>query len=362
MLELGWETAAIAGGGYVNERRGLAQGFEFFDSHTFGAVNRIGRAIDWIQKDRDPTRPFFMFLHTYEVHYPYLPNEETINRFDSEYQGPLRKAVADAREFAEDYIKQFPEKSPIGPVQKKFFKPLFEREDFSDRDKEFVFALYDAEIAIVDREFKRLLQYLESAELDKNTIILVTADHGEELWDHGYFGHHRVWDEVMHIPFLAKIPGGPSGVRRTDSMDLVDVMPSLLGLLDSPIPQAAVGKRVNWIQAPTHIEERVHIHQANWPHARDAVRNGASKVHFFPGEELPPEVFDLSQDPGENSDLSITQSGKSQIAQAELTFQTFLQSSTQIRKTWNLFPVFHGLGSFTPEMRSELEGLGYLDQ
>ena len=361
MSELGWETAAIAGGGYVNERRGLAQGFDYFDSHTFGAVNRVGRAIDWIKEDRDFSRPFFMFLHTYEVHYPYLPDEEMINRFDSEYQGPLRKAVSDARIFAEDYIAKFPEKSPIGPVQKQFFKPLFEREDFSDRDKEFVFALYDAEIAIVDREFKKLLQFLKMANLDENTVILVTADHGEELWEHGYFGHHRVWDEVMHIPFLAQIPGGPEGVRRSDSMDLVDVMPSLLKLLEAPIPQAAVGEAINWLQAPAQAVERVHIHQANWPKARDAVRTGETKVHFFPDEEFPPQVFNLAIDSNEANDLAPTNAGQKQIEQANQTLESFLQFSSQLRKTWNLFPVFHGLGSLTSEMKSELEGLGYLD-
>lgn len=356
MRDSGWQTTAIAGGGYVNERRGLAQGFDYFNSQTLGVVNRIDHAIDWLNQMREVEKPFFMFLHTYEVHYPYLPDEEHINRFDSEYVGPLRDAVAAARIFVDDYMAKNPNKSPIGPAQKKFFKPIFDGNDFSDRDKEFVFALYDAEISIVDEQFARFMVELERLGLADNTIIIITSDHGEELWDHGYFGHHRVWDEVMHIPMLIKLPGHHGGVRRQDSIDLVDLMPSLLAELGLDLPDCAVGKAVNFRRPPTEIEERVHVHQANWPQARQAWRKGDYKVHFFPDEGLAPQSYDLSVDPNELTNTA----NSAWISAATSDLNDFWQRSDQLREDCGLFPVFHSLGSFTPEMREELAGLGYI--
>lgn len=358
MRDSGWQTAAIAGGGYVNERRGLAQGFDYFNSKTLGAVNRIDHAINWLKNKRNQEQPFFMFLHTYEVHYPYLPDEEHINRFDAEYQGPLRKAVSDARVFVDDYMAKNPNKSPIGPAQKQFFKPLFENENFSERDKEFVFALYDAEIAIVDEQFAKFQTALKAQGLDENTIIIITSDHGEELWEHDYFGHHRVWDEVMHIPMMVQLPKHDGETRRQDSIDLVDVMPSLLSELSLDIPDCAVGQSISFRTKPESFEERVHVHQANWPKDRQAWRLGNNKVHFFPDEGLAAESYELSSDPTEKNNTN----DQEWITRGRTGLGQFMDASNRLRESCGLFPVFHSLGSFTDEMREELAGLGYIQE
>jgi len=360
LQESGFQTAAIAGGGYVNERRGLAQGFDLFDSRTFGAKDRMDRALRWLEEERKEDSPFFMFLHTYQVHYPYFPDDETIDRFDAEYQGPLRDAVRGARDFAAEYLKKNPTKSPIGPVQKQFFKPLFEADEFSDRDKEFVFALYDAEINIVDREFARLRAWLEESGHAEDTMIVITSDHGEELWEHGYFGHHRVWEEVMHIPLLVSVPGGPSGVRRQDSGDLLDLMPTILGELDLELPDSCQGLDLQVHDPHPDLGPREHVHMANWPEAREARRFGNEKVHVYPGSDTHAQCFDLESDPHETKDLADTSGGKKIIAEFETQLAEFHRRSEKVRKQFGLFPVYHSLGSFTPEMRAELEGLGYL--
>ncbi len=359
----GWQTAAIAGGGYVNARRGLAQGFELFDSRTLGAEDRMNRALQWLGQERDPNKPFFLFLHTYEVHYPYVPPKEYVNRFASDYQGPLHQVVEQARTFNADFLRRFPDRNPIGEVQRRFFKPLFDSPDFDQKDRDFVHTLYDAEIAVVDDQFARLEAMLQETGLAENTIVIVTSDHGEELWEHDYFGHHRVWEETMHIPLLIRHPQGPIGVRRSDSVDLVDLMPTLLAAVGLPLPAQVAGRVVSL----TSLEPEgvgpgpSHVHQANWPAARAAWRNDSRKVHFFPDEGFPPQVYDLGADPGERQDLANTESGRISITEARRALDRFRKAAVQRRKDFGLLPVIHAISSFTPEVVAELQGLGYVE-
>ena len=355
LLESGYQTAAVAGGGFVNERRGLAQGFELFDSKTLGAVNRIERALAWLEEERDPDKPFFLFLHTYEVHYPYLPDEQTIERFAPGYQGPIREAVGKAR----DLLASGSVKDPIGDIQNEFFKPLF-KGDLTPEQIDFVHDLYDAEIWITDREFARVLAWLDEAGIRDDTIVLITSDHGEELWEHGYFGHHRVWEETMHIPLLVQLPDGPRGVRRGDSIDLVDLMPSLLAELGIEAPDTVQGATVDLRKAPATVQPRNHVGQANWPLARVAWRIGEQKAMFFPDEGIDPQVFHLDEDPREQEDRAGAPGGRELIRQAQDWLRAFQDRSDAHRERFRLHPKIHALSNFTPEMIRELEVLGYV--
>ena len=209
LRDAGWQTAGIADGGFVKEERGLHQGFELFESKTTGVGGRVDRALEWLREERDPERPFFLFLHTYEVHSPYMPELEYVDRFDPDYRGPLREAVRQARQ----WVAENPLANPINKPQERFFKPLFEAQGFSPEDQAFVRTLYDAEIAMVDDEFARLRAYLRESGLDQDTAIVVTSDHGEEFWEHDYWGHHKLWEETLRVPLIARLPGGPPGAR-----------------------------------------------------------------------------------------------------------------------------------------------------
>ena len=120
---------------------------------------------------------------------------------------------------------------------------------FEPEDREPMHALYDGELALLDREIERTVKTLERLGLLENTLIIIGADHGEELLEHGFVGHAstsreaHLYDEIINIPFLIffpkKIPSG--GVIRTQVRG-IDVMPTVLDLLGIPTPDYLEGR------------------------------------------------------------------------------------------------------------------------
>jgi arylsulfatase A-like enzyme len=110
----------------------------------------------------------------------------------------------------------------------------------TDDEQTFLRGLYDGEIAYVDEQIGRFLDFLEEHDLLDATAVVITADHGEEFWDHGSFEHgHSLYDELVHVPLWLKLPAGsrfessrpPTGV--TDRLAChVDILPTLLDLLE----------------------------------------------------------------------------------------------------------------------------------
>ncbi|MBT3341302.1 MAG: sulfatase-like hydrolase/transferase, partial [Planctomycetes bacterium] len=352
----GYQTAAVADGGFLTDRRGLAQGFELFDSKTLWVKNRMDRALKWLKDERDESQPFFLFLHTYEVHYPYLPDAKYVNRFAGGYQGPIRDAVEEAR----DFLASNPVQNPIGDIQRKFFKPFFDNKDISQRDKDFIFALYDAEIAMTDDETARLFSYLQDSGLKGNTLVIITSDHGEEFWEHGRFGHNQIYEEVLSIPLLIQVPGGPKGIRRADPAELVDVMPSILSLLQIDTPAAAIGRDLDLANANAKPLARPTIAQANLPHIQTSWTNGSQKSFFEGPLRETSFLFDLNNDPQEQHDLSNEPTGAAIIMQSKKQLEMWLQACVTRRIELGLEPGINSIHQFTAEQARELEALGYV--
>ncbi len=357
MRDAGVQTAAVADGGFVKAERGLHQGFEFFESENTGVADRVDRALEWLREERDPDQPFFLFLHTYEVHSPYMPELEYLDRFDPDYRGPLREAVRKARE----WVAANPDANPINKPQERFFKPLFEAANFSPEDKAFVRTLYDAEIAMVDDQLARLLAYLEESGLDQDTALVLTSDHGEEFWEHDYWGHHKLWEETLRIPLIARLPGGPQGERRQDPIDLVDLMPSLLTELGAPVPEMASGRVVDLREAGPADPDHYYVAQANAPFVLASFRYADGKAIFFVSPDEGEAVFDPQQDRGERQDLSGTEAGRRILERAKADRRAFGARTEAKRKKYDLFPELRSQDRFSPEMLAELEALGYID-
>ena len=356
LRDAGFQTAAVADGGFVKEERGLDQGFDHFESETRGVVDRVDRALRWLREERDPGRPFFLFLHTYEVHSPYMPELEFVDRFDPVYQGPLREAVRKARE----WVAANPDQNPINRPQEQFFRPLFDAENFTAEDKTFVRTLYDAEIAMMDQEFARLRAYLRESGLDRDTALVVTADHGEEFWEHDFWGHKKLWNETLHIPLIVRLPEGPRGQRRADPLDLMDLMPTLLTELGVPVPEMATGRSLDLRRAPEASPGHYLVAQANAPYALASFRYSDGKAIFFISPRADSAVFDPVTDPAERHDLAATEGGQELLRRAVRDRRAFTEATEALRHKFQLFPELRSQDRFSPEMVGELRALGYL--
>ncbi|MFH0944538.1 MAG: sulfatase [Planctomycetota bacterium] len=202
MSDAGYHTAAIVSHIFLGRKYGLNQGFVEYDdslvqsnledSHMAITSSVItDRALAFLKREseRSDGRPWFLWTHYFDPHIFYQPHEE----------------------FAEQFGR---------------FRPL-------DR--------YDGEIAYTDLHIGRLLEYLEESDFAQNTVVVFVADHGEEFMDHGGMEHGKsLFREVERVPFAVRVPGlDPRKV--TQPVRGVDLMPTLLDLLDvetGPLPMA----------------------------------------------------------------------------------------------------------------------------
>jgi arylsulfatase A-like enzyme len=228
LKEGGYVTAAVTDGGNLNPLTGLAEGFESYLCRYEGVARKVDQAIECLDRIGDREKPFFLFLHTYQVHGPYLPPEPFRDRFTGGYAGWIR-----------DYCF-----GPDAKVEGKVagFTELFARKDeFTPEDVNYLRALYDGEIAYTDQELARFWRRLEVGNLLDDTVVILLSDHGEEFDEHDGFGHTQLYDEILHVPLICMLPPARFEVARNvidEEISLIDVMPTLLDLLGiGPPPQ-----------------------------------------------------------------------------------------------------------------------------
>ncbi len=201
----GFYTFALTGGGWLTPDYGFGRGFLAFEGRRRGLQTILDEARATIAAAHGE-RPFFAFLHTYDVHCPYDPGEPWASRFNSEDASPIE-------------------------TEGRCGNPDFNAMDLSPAEVRFLSDRYDASVRRADDELGAFLRFLEDEGVLADTVVVVTSDHGEEFDEHGSIGHegtlHR---EVLEIPLLIYAPGQPPGVE-TRPAGLVDVVPTVLALL-----------------------------------------------------------------------------------------------------------------------------------
>lgn len=218
------ETGAFVSGGNLTRRMGMDRGFDTWDEQLTDVSDRINRCVRWmLAPDRGR---FFAFLHTYQVHAPYLPPREWYEVFaDPSYEGPLRTRT-------EQYLDMDTKEAWEAATGPAYWEGML---SFDDKDVAFLSSLYDGEIRYVDSELRRLWEYLLNAGLLKNTAVIFLSDHGEEFRDHGKYQHDQVYEELLHVPLIVRLPPelereGFRG-RVDDVVELIDVAPTVAELL-----------------------------------------------------------------------------------------------------------------------------------
>ncbi len=212
----GFTTVAFTDGGLMSATYGLAQGFEHFHSAQERGrfETRVAPALEWISEHQD--EPFFLFLHTYEVHLPLEPAPEYLNLFETEYSGPLPDVIPG------DLCWRINQ----GEVE------------ISDEDLDHLIALYDGAIRSMDDSFKDLIQFLKAFDLYDSSLIVFTSDHGEEYGERGRVAHHgsTLFDEALRVPLIIKLPkrlADGSLVIDTQVRSL-DILPTIMDVVGIP--------------------------------------------------------------------------------------------------------------------------------
>ena len=214
----------------------------------------------WLEEEADPERPFFLYYHYRDLHLPYAAGEPYESMF---MPGAFASSIPLYGAF-----KRFIAREKIAMVKDNV---MIERGniDFASRDRPWVEALYDAEIRRLDTEFfARLRRVLSTTGLDSNTVVVVSADHGEELLDRDLVGHistfkeARLYDEITRIPLLIRWPEGIKAGRIVrEPVQGIDIMPTLLEMTGTPIPEGVQGHSLlpliegrSWQAKPLYFE------------------------------------------------------------------------------------------------------------
>jgi arylsulfatase A-like enzyme len=282
----GFYTGAFIANGYVSDKFGFGQGW-----HTYRNYIREGRrsiaqflaadVLEWLDK-RPHDKPFFLYVHAIDPHVPYRPPKSFLAMYDAEpYGGPV------------DFGKtgELLEKIKIGSLK------------LNARDKVRLEALYDAEISYHDVHFAAMMEGLQKRGLSENTAVIVTADHGEEFWDHGSVGHgHSVYDELLHVPLIARIPGVTDGKQQLrDAVGLVDVMPTLLEALGQEVPEHLVGRS---FLPELRAEDQRAPRTAVSGFMRGWRTLGVGRLKLIQRTIDHGWLYDVADDPGETRDLA----------------------------------------------------------
>jgi len=169
-----------------------------------------------IKKLKNSIKPFFLFIHYWDTHTPYRPPK----RFENKFKERPARGVK---------IEEILEKIK-NPLYREYMKTVTKGCDYvSD-----VVAKYDGAIAYVDSQIGRIMNFLEEENnLFKNTMVIITADHGESLGEHEiYFAHHELYDEVLRIPLIMNYYFQlPKETRIKSLVQNIDIAPTIFEML-----------------------------------------------------------------------------------------------------------------------------------
>jgi arylsulfatase A-like enzyme len=280
----GFDTCAVTANGFTGPAHGLDQGFRrsiFMGDVGAGPFARAGQVNRQARGCLDRLRPpFFLMLHYLDPHAPYEGPDWAEGWYSS---GPARRAVVSIEELqmAAAYDR------PAGLLQRA-------------RDA------YDAEIRRTDEALGQVLDGLARRGLLDQTLTVVTSDHGEEFQEHGRMGHGQtLHEEVVRVPLVLRWPGRlPPG--RPGSASLLDLAPTVLGLLGQAgaLP-AAQGRDLSaeltlGQNLPALPPQLLHLDQGGI-HAL-ALRTSGEKL-LLARHPLLRGLYDLAADPGERANL-----------------------------------------------------------
>jgi len=215
----GLRTAGFVDGGYLNAAFGFDRGFDSYDDQGGGLAGILPRAMRWLDAHDD--EPFFLFLHTYDIHAPYLSPPPYAGMF---HQRPYR--------------------GDLVPTVERLDALFLEQAALDPEDVQHLIDSYDEGIRYTDAQLGRFLDDLERRGRYDDTLILVTSDHGEEFGEHGSVIHWQLYFQPnLRIPLIVRPPGSVEGpLRIADPAELIDILPTLLALAETDPLAAAQGR------------------------------------------------------------------------------------------------------------------------
>jgi len=351
----GYATAGFSANySFITAERGFARGFDHFElfvkegsdvsvpelNRTIELLDMFRKvtaadadelnlaALDWLDDREDTSRPVFIYLHYMDPHSPYEPPPPYDTVLDPDYPGTVDGSI-----------------EMFKAVQRSELK-------LTDRDRQHIIALYDGEIAFADSQVGTFVDGLDERRLLEDALVIVTSDHGEELFDHGKTGHGpTLYEEVIRVPLIMwQKEFEQPGATVDPYASLVDLVPTVLDVCGIKNrgkmrgrPLLPLGEAVGLDTAWAEVDED----RLFYSHKRALVWNNWKMITSADSREL----YDLYADPHETTDLAGT---RKKLAESLSLKIDDLSKKLERRKAATIH--------IDERRRRELESLGYVSR
>lgn len=327
----GYATGGFTGGGYLNPFFGFQRGFTHYDHGKSNLKDSLAPLCRWMEEQGSP---FFAYVHCFNTHYPYLMN----NRLQWGL-GRLLKRI----QLTHVQIGEVNDRGGrLAPQELKYLKKL-----------------YRQAIASTDRFVGQIVAALKRMRKLDNTLLLITADHGEAFCEHGLLGHSDVmYNELLRIPYVIHYPAIGGGRSVDGTVEALDLFPTLLDLLEVPGPADRLqgtsyatlfggggeGKRFAYSECERRGRQR-------------ALQDRDFKL-LVTEQSARRELYDLRRDPGETRDLA--REVPERLAEYEAHLKNFLERMARWKVDKGIGQGSQAAGEMDEQVASQLRALGYL--
>ena len=282
----GYRTRALVQNPNISGFFGFDQGFDAFVEYRDDAGRIAERAVRELGALARAERPFFLFVHFNEPHWPYRHEIARASGFTAEDEPPISAEAADR-------LMRRAAGEPWNPAAPQ-----------SARVLAYLLAGYDAEIAAADAGFGQILDALDELGIAGDTAVLFNSDHGDEFQERASFGHghENVYPELTRVPFVVRLPSalGVRAQRLAEPVQNLDLFPTVLGALElAPLARLEGQDLVPRMRGQAGGAAPL-VH--SFSSGRLAVRDARHALHFDFGTSAE-QVFDLALDPAESAPL-----------------------------------------------------------
>jgi arylsulfatase A-like enzyme len=331
----GFRTWGFVDGGNMARQFGFSRGFDHYEDRRVGIAALAGRVKAWM--NRHPAQPFFLFLHCYDIHTPYSAPSSYVAMFgDRSYRGHFKPNEHYFRAVESGQVKM------------------------TERDRFETIARYDAGIRYTDDQLGDLFAWLGERGLLASSLVVIVSDHGEEFLEHGRLGHDQIYlHPNIHVPLIVHVPGRRPGFVD-ETVELVDVVPTILELLGQPPLEKAQGRSLVPLldgTAPPVTGERIAYSEIPGPTGKRTVIEGHHQLmlDLATGEAA---LYDLGDDPGAKVDRSAERPEVAARLRTELDRRMALSAGAGLPNVAKKAPP--PAPQIDARTRRELEVLGYV--
>lgn len=306
----GYRTAGFVGGPFLEPKFGFAQGYDVYRARgTRHFRDTMPPAMEWLKNNKD--KRFFLFVHGNDVHPPFnQPNMAgpVKLQFDKDYKGRADEMLLDY------YFVRVYNRIPISPTEPQpdeSYKAKVDAIRKNPRDLEHIIAHHDGQVVNADKWVGEMWKLMKELDLLKNTIVIITADHGLEWGEKGLLAtgyHPTLWETITHVPLILWHPAA-GHAEISQVVQLIDLAPTLLDMMGIPIPVEFQGVNLTPLVAgiPSSLDKRYAFSASSIVSPQERIKMFMirdSRWKLIYNEETDESgLFDLKKDPGELNDL-----------------------------------------------------------